>query len=130
MAKTTLCRWKNVATLSHLHPMLDSGEVVGGSVCRGAGATPSLRESMGHLDSWQLALSRACHAQSHPILCDPMDCSPPGSSSVHGILQARILEWLPFPTPGDLPTRGTEPVSLLSPTVAGGFFTTVLPGCI
>ena len=28
-----------------------------------------------------------------PALCDPMDCSPPGSS-VHGILQARILEWV------------------------------------
>ena len=32
-------------------------------------------------------------AQSCPALCDPMDCSPPGSS-VHGILQARILEWV------------------------------------
>ena len=31
-------------------------------------------------------------AQSCPTLCDPMDCSLPGSS-VHGILQARILEW-------------------------------------
>ena len=31
--------------------------------------------------------------QSCPILCDPMDCSPPGSS-VHGIFQARILEWV------------------------------------
>ena len=31
--------------------------------------------------------------QSHPTLCDPMDCSPP-SSSVHGISQARILEWV------------------------------------
>ena len=31
--------------------------------------------------------------QSFPTLCDPMDCSPPGSS-VHGILQARILEWV------------------------------------
>ena len=30
--------------------------------------------------------------QSCPTLCDPMDCSPPGSS-VHGILQGRILEW-------------------------------------
>ena len=28
-----------------------------------------------------------------PTLCDPMDCSPPGSS-VHGIFQARILEWV------------------------------------
>ena len=32
-------------------------------------------------------------AQSCPTLCDPVDCSPPGSS-VHGILQARILEWV------------------------------------
>ena len=31
--------------------------------------------------------------QSCPTLCDPVDCSPPGSS-VHGILQARILEWV------------------------------------
>ena len=34
-----------------------------------------------------------------------MDCCPLGSS-VHGILQARILEWLPFPPPGDLPNPG------------------------
>ena len=32
-------------------------------------------------------------AQSCPTLCDPMDCSPPGSS-IHGIFQARILEWV------------------------------------
>ena len=35
-------------------------------------------------------------AQLYPTLCDPMDCSPPGSS-VHGILQARILEWIAIP---------------------------------
>ena len=34
--------------------------------------------------------------QSHPTLCNPMDCSPPGSS-VQGILQARILEWVAMP---------------------------------
>ena len=34
--------------------------------------------------------------QSYLTLCKPMDCSPPGSS-VHGILQARILEWVAFP---------------------------------
>ena len=35
-----------------------------------------------------------CVVASHVhLLCDPMDCSPPGSS-VHGILQARILEWV------------------------------------
>ena len=32
-------------------------------------------------------------AQSCPTLCDPIDCSPPGSS-LHWILQARILEWV------------------------------------
>ena len=35
-------------------------------------------------------------AQLYPTLCDPMDCGPPGSS-VHGILQARILEWVAIP---------------------------------
>ena len=35
-------------------------------------------------------------AQSCLTLCDPMDCSPPGSS-IHGILQARILEWVAMP---------------------------------
>ena len=35
-------------------------------------------------------------AQSWPTLCDPMDCSPPGSS-IHGILSARVLEWVAIP---------------------------------
>ena len=46
-----------------------------------------------------------------PTLCDPMDCSLPGSS-IHGIFQARILEQVAFPTPGDLPNPGIEPTSL------------------
>ena len=37
-------------------------------------------------------------AQSCLTLSDPMDCSPPGSS-VHGILQARAMEWVPLPSP-------------------------------
>ena len=47
-------------------------------------------------------------AQLFPILYDPMDCSPPGSS-VHGILQARVLEWVAIPSSGDLPNPGIEP---------------------
>ena len=62
-------------------------------------------------------------AQSCPTLCDPMDYSPPGSS-VRGILQARILEWLPCPSPGDLPNPGIKPASLMSPALVGEFFTT------
>ena len=46
-------------------------------------------------------------AQSCPTFCDPTDCSPPGSS-VHGILQARTLEWTAFPSPEDLPDPGIE----------------------
>ena len=105
--------------------------------------------------------------QSCPTPSDPMDCSLPGSS-VHGILQARVLEWgatafsdLPVPScfnhvglfatlwtlahhaplsmgfsrqeywnglqcppPGDLPNPGVEPMFLMSPALAGRFFTT------
>ena len=49
-------------------------------------------------------------AQSCLTLCDPMDDSLPGSS-VHGILQARIQEWVAFPSPEDLPYLGIEPGS-------------------
>ena len=40
-------------------------------------------------------------AQSCPTLCDPLDCSPPGSS-IHGILQARVLEWVAISLVGEL----------------------------
>ena len=48
--------------------------------------------------------------QSSMTLCDPMDYSLPGSP-VHGILQARILDGLPFLSARDLPNPGTEPRS-------------------
>ena len=65
--------------------------------------------------------------QSHPTLCNPMDCSPP-SSSIHGIFQARILEWVAILLQGIFLTQGLEPQYLLSPALAGRFFTTALPG--
>ena len=46
--------------------------------------------------------------QPYPTLCDPVDCSPPGSS-VHGILQARILEWVAISSSTDLPHPEIEP---------------------
>ena len=65
--------------------------------------------------------------QSCMILCDPMDCSPPGSS-VHGILQARILEWLAMPSSrGSSQPRDRACISRDS-CVAGRFFTTESPG--
>ena len=61
------------------------------------------------------------HTPSYPTLCNPMDCSPPGSS---------VLSWQeywsgwPFPPPGDLPDPGIKSRCLASPALAGGFFTT------
>ena len=52
-----------------------------------------------------------------------MDYSPP-VSSVRGILQARILEWVALPSPEYLPDPGTEPVPVMSPVMADGFCTT------
>ena len=66
-------------------------------------------------------------AQSCSILCNPMDYSLPGYS-VHGILQARILEWIPLPPSGYLPDPGIESISLASPAMVGRFFTTDPPG--
>ena len=57
--------------------------------------------------------------QSCPALCNPMDCSPPGSSD-HWILQARILEWVVMPSSrGSSQPRDWTQVSCM----AGGFFT-------
>ena len=54
--------------------------------------------------------SEAEVAQSCPTLCDPMDCSLPGPS-VHGIFQARILQWVAISFSRDLPDPGIEPRS-------------------
>ena len=58
--------------------------------------------------------------------CNAIDCTPPGPS-VHGIFQARILNWVPFPSPRDLPDPGIEPVTPAFPVLAGAFFTTESP---
>ena len=60
--------------------------------------------------------------ESGLTLCDPLDCSLPGSSE-HGILQARIPQWVAMPSTRDLSDSGIEPTSLMSPALAGVFFT-------
>ena len=65
----------------------------------------------------------AAAAQSCPTLCDPRDCSPPGSS-VHRIPQARILEWVAMPSSrGSSWTRDRTRVSWMT----GRFSTTEQP---
>ena len=63
---------------------------------------------------------------SHVQLCNPMDCSPVGSS-VHGILRQEYWNALPFPSQGDLPNRGIEPEFLKSLVLSGKFFTSAPP---
>ena len=55
-----------------------------------------------------------------------MDCSLLGSS-VHGIFKQEYWSGLPCPPPGDLPDPGIEPVSLMSPALAGGFSLPLAP---
>ena len=60
---------------------------------------------------------------SRVLLCDLMDHSLPGSC-VHGILQARILEWVTMPSSRGSSGLGIKPMSLVSPALASRFFTT------
>ena len=63
---------------------------------------------------WRLPSITCSVAQSCPTLCDPVDCSPPGSS-VHGILQARVLGWVVISSSrGSSPPRDWTHVSWVS----------------
>ena len=64
-----------------------------------------------------MVIGSCAHAKSLqlcPTLGDPTDCGLPGSS-VHGILQARMLEWVPCPPPRDLTNPEMEFASLMYP---------------
>ena len=64
---------------------------------------------------WKVLIAQLCQ-----IVCNPMDCSPPGST-VHGILQARILEWIALPfSKGSFWPRDQTQVSCIA-----GIFSTV-----
>ena len=83
---------------------------------------------LNHLDRVWVCVHARAHTRSvaQPCLplCDPMDCSLPGSS-VHEISQARILEWVAISSSGSLPSLGIKPTS---PELAGRFFTTIPSG--
>ena len=69
--------------------------------------------------SWQCQ----CQSISHAWLFYSMDYNPPGSSSM-GFSRQVYWGGLPFPSPGDLSNPGIKPMSLMSPALTGGFFTT------
>ena len=69
---------------------------------------------------WATTMLYVLVSQSCPTLCNPMDCSPPGSS-VHDILQSRILEWVTIP----VSRRSSQPRDRTWVScIAGRFFTT------
>ena len=70
---------------------------------------------------------RAKSLQSYPTICNPMDCSLPGSS-IHGILQTRIPGELPFSPLGDIPNPWMESRSLRSLALADWFLPLIPPG--
>ena len=105
---TELCAWGHTA-----------------SVRAPRGGLQSFQSLRGNCELWLLerqakrvAEVEVLVAQSCPTLCNPMDCSPPGSS-VHGTLQARILEWLAISS-----SRGSsQPGDRIQVScIAGGFF--------
>ena len=109
-------RIKNTSWRS-FHPLpLESSACLSQAELRG-----SLAPSFGIMEFWVTLLRhsyRVLVAQSCPTLCNPMDCSPPGSS-IHGILQARVLEWAAIPfSGGSSPPRDRTPISC----IASGFF--------
>ena len=69
------------------------------------------------------AAAAAKSLQLCPTVGNHVDCSPPGSS-IHGILQAKILEWVAIPSSRESSPPGIEPMLLMSPALAGRFFTT------
>ena len=73
-----------------------------------------MTECTSHTHTHTYTHTKHTHAkwlQSCPTLCNPMDCSLP-ISSVHGILQARIPEWVAIPSSRDLPDPGIKLPSL------------------
>ena len=94
-----------------------------GNLLRRHWASPKTDKYMSHLKRKQPCLC-AQSLQSCLTLCDPMIGSLPGSS-VHGILQARTLEWVAMPSSrGSSQSRDQTQISC----IAGGFFTTEPPG--
>ena len=95
----------------------------GAAVPQGCCYERTLRPAKGESGAW-LWQSCVCITRSiTPTLCDPIDCSPPGSS-VHGIFQARTLEWAVISSSrGSFAPRDQTQVS----HIAGRFFTVWAP---
>ena len=83
------------------------------------------KEKLSHDTRLKQLCTHAKSLQSCLTLCDPVvACKAPLAM---GFSRQEYWSGLPFPTPGDLPDPGIEPVSLMSPALAGRFFATAPP---
>ena len=90
---------------------------------RGVGWTERAALTSRHLRARACSVTQACLT-----LCDPMDCSPPGSS-VHGIFQARILEWVAISSSrGSSRPRDRTQISYVSLALVAGSLPLAPPG--
>ena len=102
--------WHQTSLLSSFHSWTSVSPFLWLTKMKRIIITPEVEQCSFSRGSNFLTSKCVCAKLSQPCLTryDPMGCSPPGSS-VHGSLQARILEWVAFPSPGDLPDPGIKP---------------------
>ena len=112
-----MCIYVCICALIYAHVYVYSHVCAADSLCRVVETNTTLRSNT----------HAVLRPFSHVWLCDPVDCSPPGSS-VHEILQARTLEWAVISfSRGSSRPRDRTCVSLAS-CIAGRFFTLAQPG--
>ena len=121
----------NLLQYSGLKNSMDRGgwRAIVHGVAKSQNATVWRSMQRAHTVTWKHGLPtlRQCRCVLSCIwLCDPMDCSPPGSS-FHEISWQEYWNGLPFPPPGDLPDTGIKLMPLASLALADGFFTTSTP---
>ena len=78
--------WLWLTATRHLQPSVEERNTKRGSVRSWIMSSPKISCRRPN-SCWLSSVAQSC-----PTLCEPMDCSPPGSS-IHGIFQARVLEW-------------------------------------
>ena len=117
----------NIIPTEHSRPpgCVSSGAIRGRQALLASRAV-AVPELVSH-GQWAYLIPMCSVTQSCPTLCDPIDRNLPGSS-IQGILQVRILQWVAISSPRYLPIPGIKPRSPTSHALTDGFCTAEPPG--